>query len=52
MEEGLAAEHSSELLADTLEHLLDGGGVSEEGNGHLESLWWDVTDGGLDVVAH
>merc|ERR1719272_2726186 len=50
MEEGLAAEHSSELLADTLEHLLDGGGVSEEGHGHLESLWWDIADAGLDVV--
>merc|ERR1711881_274693 len=50
MEEGLAAEHGSELLADTLEHLLDGGGVSEEGDGHLESLGWDIADGGLDVV--
>merc|ERR1719272_246415 len=50
MKEGLAAEHSGELLSNTLEHFLDGGGVSEEGNGHLESLWWDVTDGGLDVV--
>ena len=50
MEEGLAAEHGGELLTDTLEHLLDGGGVSEEGHGHLESLGWDVADGGLDVV--
>merc|ERR1712195_122279 len=50
MEEGLAAEHSGELLSNTLEHLLDGGGVSEESDGHLESLWWDVTDGRLDVV--
>merc|ERR1719345_588986 len=50
MKEGLAAEHSGELLSNTLEHLLDGGGVSEEGHGHLESLWWDVTDGRLDVV--
>merc|ERR1719272_1429605 len=50
MEEGLAAEHSGELLSNTLEHLLDGGEVSEEGHGHLESLWWDVTDGRLDVV--
>merc|ERR1711939_888540 len=50
MEEGLAAEHSSELLSDTLEHLLDGGGVSEESNRHLESLGRDIADGGLDVV--
>merc|ERR1712036_140371 len=50
MEEGLAAEHSSELLTDSLEHLLDGSGVSEEGDGHLESLGWDIADGRLDVV--
>merc|ERR1711881_75231 len=50
VEEGLAAEHSGELLANALEHLLDGSGVSEEGDGHLESLGWDIADGGLDVV--
>merc|ERR1711934_936264 len=50
MEEGLSSEHSSELLTNSLEHLLDGGGVTEEGNGHLESLWWDIADSGLDVV--
>merc|ERR1711939_765596 len=50
MEEGLAAEHGGELLTNTLEHLLDGGGVTKEGNGHLETLWWDIADGGLDVV--
>merc|ERR1712109_226680 len=50
MEEGLSAEHGGELLADTLEHLLDGGGVSEEGHGHLETLGRDIADGGLDVV--
>ena len=50
MEEGLSAEHSGELLANSLEHLLDGGGVSEEGHGHLETLGRDIADGGLDVV--
>jgi len=30
-----AAEQAGELLADTLGHLLDGGGVAEEGDGHL-----------------
>ena len=50
MEESLSSEHSSELLADSLEHLLDGGGVTEEGNGHLETLWWDIANSGLDVV--
>merc|ERR1711990_1404554 len=32
VEEGLAAEHGGELLPNSLEHLLDGGGVTEEGN--------------------
>ena len=50
MEEGLSAEHSSELLADSLEHLLDGGRVSEESDGHLKTLGRDIANGGLDVV--
>merc|ERR1719498_246195 len=50
MEESLSSEHSSELLTNSLEHLLDGGGVSEEGNGHLETLWWDIANSRFDVV--
>merc|ERR1719424_2314277 len=50
MEESLSSEHGSELLTNSLEHLLDGGGVTEEGNGHLESLWWDIANSRLDVV--
>merc|ERR1719218_91685 len=50
MEESLSSEHGSELLTDSLEHLLDGSGVTEEGNGHLESLWWDIANSGFDVV--
>merc|ERR1712066_897710 len=50
MEEGLSSEHGGELLTNSLEHLLDGGGVTEEGNGHLETLWWDIANSGLDVV--
>merc|ERR1719503_367581 len=50
MEEGLSSEHSGELLSNSLEHLLDGGGVSEEGNGHLKTLWWDIANSRLDVV--
>ena len=50
MEEGLSAEHSSELLSDSLEHLLDGSGVSEEGHSHLEALRGDIADGRFDVV--
>jgi len=50
MEESLTPEHSSELLADPLEELLDGGAVSDESGRHLESSGRNVTDGGLDVV--
>jgi len=50
MQESLSSEHSSELLGNTLEHFLDGGGVTNESNRHLETLWWDIADGGLDVV--
>merc|ERR1712195_300896 len=52
MEEGLSSEHGGELLSDTLEHLLDGGRVSEESDGHLESLGGDITEGRLDVVGN
>jgi len=44
MEESLSSEHSSELFSDSLEHFLDGSGVSEESDSHLESLGWDITD--------
>jgi len=50
MEEGLSSEHAGELLSDSLEHFLDGGGVTDESNCHLESLGGDVADSGLDVV--
>ena len=50
MEESLSSEHGGELFSDSLEHLLDGGGVTKEGNSHLESLRGDVANGGLDVV--
>ena len=50
MEEGLSSEHGGELFSDSLEHFLDGGGVTKEGNSHLESLWWDVANSGFDVV--
>ncbi len=50
MEEGLPPEHGCELLDDALEHLLDGGGVADEGGCHLEALGRDVTHAGLDVV--
>ena len=50
MQESFTSEHSSELLADALEELLDGSAVANEGGGHLQTTWWDVTHSSLDVV--
>ena len=50
MQESFAPEHGSELLRDALEQLLDGSGVANECRSHLETTWWDVTDGSLDIV--
>merc|ERR1719191_392411 len=50
VKESLAPEHSSELLGHALEHLLDGGGVANEGGTHLQALGWDITHGRFDVI--
>ena len=50
MQESFAPEHSSELLADSLEKLLDGSGVSNESSSHLETSGRDVTNCGFDIV--
>jgi hypothetical protein len=50
MEECLSAEHLGELFTDTFEHLLDGSGVTKEGNSHLETLRRNIANGGFDVV--
>ena len=50
MQESLATEHSSELLADSLKQLLNGGAVANESGSHLEATRWDVTYGCLHVV--
>ncbi len=50
MQESLAPEHGRELLRDSLEQLLDGSAVANEGGGHFEPTRWNVADGGLDVV--
>ena len=50
MQESFPPEHGSELFRDPLEQLLDGGAVTNEGGGHLESSGWDVTHSGLHVV--
>ena len=50
MEESLSSEHGSELFSHTLEHFLDSSGVTQESNGHLQTLGGNVANGGLDVV--
>ena len=50
MKEGLPPEHSRELLSDSFEELLDGCGVADEGGGHLETSWRDVTHCSFHIV--
>ena len=50
MEEGLATEHGSKLLAHSLEQLLDGRTVPDKCRRHLQSARGDVAHGRLDVV--
>lgn len=50
MQESLAPEHGSELVTDTLEQLLDGGGVTDKGGGHLEATRRNRAESSLDVV--
>lgn len=50
MQESLATEHGGELVGDTLEELLDGGRVTNEGDGHLEAAGRNVTESCLAVV--
>jgi hypothetical protein len=50
MQEGLSSEHGGELFGDSLEHFLNSGGVSDESDGHLESLGGNITNGRFNVV--
>jgi len=50
VQESLATEHGSELVADTLEQLLDGGRVTDEGGRHLEAARGNGAQSGLNVV--
>ena len=52
MQEGLTFEHGSELVADTLEELLDSSRVTQEGDSHLGATGSNVTLSGLDVVGN
>jgi hypothetical protein len=50
VEESLSSEHSSELFRNSLEQFLDGSGVTNESDRHLQSLGRNVADRGFDVV--
>ena len=50
MQESFPSEHGSELFRNSLEQLLDGGGVADKGGRHLEAARRDVAHGGLHVV--
>lgn len=52
MQESLALEHGRELVADTLEELLDGSRVAEEGDGHLLTTGSNVTLSGENIVGN
>jgi hypothetical protein len=52
VKESFTPEHGGELLADALEEFLDGGGVTNEGDCHLEAIGRDITNRGLDVVGN
>ena len=50
MKESFSSEHGGKLLRDSLEKLLNGCRVADEGRGHLETSWGNITDGCFDVV--
>ncbi|KAH3660671.1 hypothetical protein OGATHE_005003 [Ogataea polymorpha] len=50
VQERLSSEHGTELIANSSEELLDGGRVSNERGGHVETLWSNRTNGRLNVV--
>merc|ERR1712128_60304 len=50
VEESLSPEHGRELFANSLEDLLDGGGVADKGGCHLETSGGNVTNTGHHVV--
>merc|ERR1712150_279616 len=50
VEEGLPPEHGGELLGDSLEDLLDGGGVTDEGGGHGKASGGHITNSTLNII--
>jgi hypothetical protein len=43
---------TGELLGDAFEEFLDGGGVADEGGGHLDAPGWNVAHRGLHIVGN
>jgi hypothetical protein len=52
MEESLSSKHGGELFSNSLKHFLDSSRVSDKGNSHLQSLWWDIANWWLNVVGN
>lgn len=50
MQESLASEHGCELVRDTLEDLLNGCVVSDEGDCHLKAAGWNIALSELNIV--
>ena len=52
VQECLATEHGGELLANSLEQLLNSRRVADECRREFETTWGDVADGGFDIVRY
>jgi hypothetical protein len=52
VKESFSSEHGGKLFRDSLEELLNGCRVADEGGGHLEASWGNVTDSSFDVVGN
>ncbi len=50
MQESFSSEHSSELLRHSLKHFLDSSWVSNKGDSHLQSFWWDIANRWFNVI--
>ena len=50
MQESLAPEHGSELLADALETFLNGRRIADEGGAHLQIAGRNMTNCRFDIV--
>merc|ERR1719329_422136 len=50
VKEGFATEHRGEVLGNSLEHFLDGSGVSSKRDRHLQALGRNIAHRCLDVV--